>query len=306
MVIIVLKDFRIALRLELAIWVSLAGGEHMAHVDQFLGLAEGVKTDVIQRGNPADDALLCLLVQVAFSDGALDDEELEFLQKVLPGVEDEELREWVEAEAQKSIDFELLAKSLPTVDERWKCLRFAACMAWKDQVLADEERELLDALAVAFGLPSGAVERTLADTAPEKRVLSERDILDALQSLNWSAVQLVSGEIVSPDLQELIPEEADFVARVGLDDVEVMAFYRQGLVARFRQGAAFVKWSELVTYSRSFGLGSSVELHTENGRTWTLVDSRLSGLCMLLERLFGEARKSPSITPNIRLTKGRI
>ena len=43
-------------------------------------------------------------------------------------------------------------------------------MAWKDQVLADEERELLDALAVAFGLPSGAVERTLADTAPEKRV----------------------------------------------------------------------------------------------------------------------------------------
>jgi len=278
----------------------------MTHVDQFLGLAEGIKGDTIERGNPSDDALLCLLVQVAFSDGVLDEEELDFLRKVLPGVADDELREWVEKEAQKSIDYDLLASSLPTVDERWKCLRFAACMAWKDQILADEERALLDNLAAAFKLPAGAVERTLADTEPARRVLSEKDILEALQSLNWNAVQLVGGEIVSPDLQELIPSDADFVARVGLDDVEVMAFYQQGIVARFRQGAAFVKWAELVTYSRSFGLGSSVELHTENGRTWTLVDSRLSGLCMLLERLFGDGRKSPSIAPNIRLSKGRI
>ena len=278
----------------------------MAHVDQFLGLAEGVQTNSIQRGNAADDALLSLLVQVAFSDGVLDEEELDFLRKVLPGAEDEELRKWVEEEAKKSIDYVALAASLPTVDERWKCLRFAACMAWKDQILADEERELLDKLALAFNLPAGAVERTLSDTAPDKRVLSEKDILDALQSLNWNAVQLVGGELVSPDLQDLIPEDADFVARVGLDDVEVMAFYRQGIVARFRQGATFVKWSDLVTYSRSFGLGASVELHTEDGRTWTLVDSRLSGLCMLLERLFGAVRKSPAIAPNIRLTKGRI
>jgi hypothetical protein len=278
----------------------------MTHVDHFLGIAEGIKSDFIQRGNPADDALLCLLVQVAFSDGVLDEEEMDFLKKVLPGVDDAELRQWVEAEAGKEVDFDALAACLPTVDERWKCLRFAACMAWKDQVLADEERELLDSMAAAFKLPAGAVERTLADTAPARRQLSEKDILDALQSLNWNAVQLVGGELVSPDLQALIPEGADFVARVGLDDVEVMAFYQQGLVARFLQGAAFVQWSELVTYSRSFGLGSSVELHTENGRSWTLVDSRLSGLCMLLERLFGEDRKSPRLAPSIRLSKGRI
>lgn len=278
----------------------------MTHVDQFLGIAEGIGSDFIQRGNPADDALLCLLVQVAFSDGVLDEEELDFLRKVLPGVEDTELRQWVEIEASKTVDFEALATSLPTVDERWKCLRFAACMAWKDQVLADEERSLLDSMASAFKLPAGAVERTLADTAPARRQLSERDILEALKALNWNAVQLVGGELVSPDLQELIPADADFVARVGLDDVEVMAFYQQGLVARFLQGAAFVKWSELVTYSRSFGLGSSVELHTENGRSWTLVDSRLSGLCMLLERLFGEDRKAPGLPPSIRLSKGRI
>ena len=278
----------------------------MAHVDEFLRLAQGEKTDVIAPGNAADDSLLALLVHMAFSDGVLDEDELDFLRKVLPGREDGELRSWVETQAQKPLNFDALKQGLPTVDERWKCLRFAACMAWKDSVLADEERTMLNELAVAFELPKGAVERTLSDTSPAKRDLSEEAILDALQSMNWAAVQLVGGELVSPDLQQLIPEGADFVARVGLDDVEVMAFYKQGLVARFRQGASFVQWSDLVTYSRSFGLGSAVELHTEDGRTWTLVDSRLSGLCMLLERLFGETRKAPGVQPNIRLTKGRI
>lgn len=278
----------------------------MAQVDEFLRLAQGQNTDVIAPGNPADDALLALLVHMAFSDGVLDEDELNFLRKVLPGREDGELRAWVESEARKPLDFESLKSGLPTVDERWRCLRFAACMAWKDSVLADEERDMLNRLAEAFELPKGAVDRTLADTSPAKRELSEEAILDALQSMNWAAVQLVGGDLVSPDLKDLIPENADFVARVGLDDVEVMAFFTQGLVARFRQGAAFVYWSELITYSRSFGLGSSVELHTEDGRTWTLVDSRLSGLCMLLERLFGESRKSPGVQPNIRLSKGRI
>ena len=122
----------------------------------------------------------------------------------------------VEGEARKPLRFEALKAGLPSVDERWKCLRFAACMAWKDSVLAQEEREMLNQLAEAFELPKGAVDRTLADTSPEKRDLSEEAILDALQSMNWAAVQLVGGELVSPDLEELIPEGSDFVARVGL------------------------------------------------------------------------------------------
>ena len=83
-------------------------------------------------------------------------------------------------------------------------------------------------------------------------------------------------------------------------------FISKGSSPAFARGQPLSTGRTLVTYSRSFGLGSAVELHTEDGRTWTLVDSRLSGLCMSLERLFGETRKSPAVQPNIRLTKGRI
>jgi hypothetical protein len=103
--------------------------------------------------------------------------------------------------------------------------------------------------------------------------------------VHWDAVQLASGALCSEDLVAVTPATTEVVARVGLERVEVMGLCTDGLVARFQEGAAFLAWSELVTYTRERGLGPALKLHTEDGRSWALVDQRLSGVSTLLDRL---------------------
>ena len=159
-------------------------------------------------------------------------------------------------------------------------------MAWKDGELAAEERRDLSALSQALRLPPGAVDRVLREMSPDdgKRFTSER-ILRTLMDVHWDAVQLAAGTLVSDDLIAVSPEGVEVVARVGLEKVEVMALCTDGVVARFQEGAAFIAWNDLVTYTRERGLGEALVLHTEDGRHFTLVDRRLSGLAMLLDRL---------------------
>ena len=86
----------------------------------------------------------------------------------------------------------------------------------------------------------------------------------------------------------------ELVARFGVEQVEVAAVFEEGLAANFLEGSNFVAWSELVAYTRVSTLGASLQLHTESGRTWTLVDTRMRGLSLLLDRLFGQKRKESS------------
>jgi hypothetical protein len=117
-----------------------------------------------------------------------------------------------------------------------------------------------------------------------QRFTPER-LLQTLMAVHWDAVQLASGDLCSEDLHAVTPATSEIVARVGLEKVEVMALCTDGVVARFREGAAFLGWHELVTYTRERALGESVRLHTEDGRAFTLVDQRLSGLTVFLDRL---------------------
>jgi hypothetical protein len=138
------------------------------------------------------------------------------------------------------------------------------------------------------------------------RFTTER-IMRCLVEIHWDAVQLASGNLVSADLLLALPAGVETVARVGLDRVECVGIADSGLVARFQQGAAWLSWSDIVTYTRAFGLGAAVTLHTEDGRHYTLVDSRLSGLAVFLDRLLGsDERQAAKGSPvKIQQVRGR-
>lgn len=249
--------------------------------------------------NPADDALLRLLAHMVVSDGVVHAGEVGFLGRLLPHLQGKALEEWAREHGDPQLDVEEVAGQITDAGSQWKCLRYVARMAWKDGELAAQERTLLGRLATAMHLPQGAVERVLREMKPDDgaRYTQER-ILKCLVEIHWDAVQLASGELVSDDLRASLPPGAEVVARVGIDRVEVMGLGTTGLVARFQEGPAFLPWSDIVTYTRAFGLGAAVTLHTEDGHAYTLVDSRMTGIAVFLDRLLGgDERRSSSGTP---------
>ncbi|MBW2253045.1 MAG: TerB family tellurite resistance protein [Deltaproteobacteria bacterium] len=265
----------------------------MGRVDDYLDLVEDPSGEGLVLGDPADEALIALLVQVAFSDGVVDDRELSFMEKVLPGRDPEELREWIQLQGSTDLDLEALGEALPTLEERWAGLRFAARMAFKDGVLAEQERDLLARLSVALELPRNAHERVLGEMEGRVKVaVTAERLSQALASNQWKAVQHGSGELRST-LNALVPEGTVILGRIGLDNVEVLGFTDQGIVGRFREGEAFVPWEDVVTYSRAPDLGAAIRIHTESGRCWTLVDHRLNGLGPFFDKLFASPDQRP-------------
>jgi hypothetical protein len=245
---------------------------------------------------------------MAASDGTVHDRELDFLQQVrkdLPNRESVEF--WVHSSARQPVVLDQLSTQITTPDDRWKTLRFAARMAWKDGEIAESEVEFLRQLAAALTLPNGAVDRVLREMRPDdgQRFVAER-ILRALLDVHWDSVQLASGSLVSEDLIGVSPPRLEVVARVGLEKVEVMAIGTDGLVARFQEGAAFLPWADLVTYTRERGLGEALRLHTEDGRSYTLVDARMAGLALVLDRLLDSsaARSDEGERPKIETLRG--
>lgn len=259
-----------------------------------------------REGRPADEAILTLLAHTVVSDGVVHADEIGFLARVRPGRTAAELADWARARADGPLDLEAIAAMVVEPDDRWRALRFIARMAWKDGELAAQERALLDGLVRVFALPQTAVDRVLAEmnVAGKERFPASR-LLDALVALHWDAVQLASGQLVSEDLVAATPPSTEVVARIGLERVEVMAICTDGLVGRFREGAAFVAWADLVAWTRSRVLGESVRLHTEDGRSWSLVDARLSGLAAFLDRLLDTRPAEPgSEPPKVELVRG--
>lgn len=247
---------------------------------------------------PADAALLALLATMAVTDASVDEAELGFLLRILPGRDREALVAWArEAGGEHRPSPETVAAAVHAPDERWRALRFVARMAWKDGSVAPEEEAMLDALATAFELPSGAVARVLREMRPVAAIDAHR-IKEVLDEVRWSAAQFAEGALVSPDLIGVLPPGADVVVRVGLDMVELVGLCTTGVVARFQEGPAFVPWADLVAASRGAGLGEALRLHLEDGTSYGLVDSRLTGLALVIDRLRGgaEPRKGSGVT----------
>ncbi|MFT4623388.1 MAG: hypothetical protein ACI8PZ_002044 [Myxococcota bacterium] len=275
----------------------------MSRIEETLELTADERS-TLHDGDAAHEALLALLAYMASSDGAVHPQELDFLERILPGRSRAGLAAWAMDHASAGeLDVGYVVGSITQPDEQWKCIRFAARMAWKDGDVADDERSLLARLADGFGLPAGTVDRVLRETAPRDAASVDGALLlAAVQAPRWEAVQLAGGTLVSEDLKAVLPADAEVVARVGVDRVEVMALATTGVVARFAEGPAFVPWDDLVSYSRSFALGSTLVLHTEDGRDYTVVDSRLGGLALVLDRLMGRENteeRPPAANPPV-------
>lgn len=276
----------------------------MTRVDEYLELVNNPGSQALTPGHPADDAMLALLVHVAFSDGNVSADELDFLDKVLPGREPDQLIAWIEQVCAHPLDIQAVASALPSPEERWKALRFAARMAWKDGAVEEGEQALLKRLAVGLALGVTAVDRVLGEMQGTAggEVAAER-LSEAVDGVAWASVQVLD-EAVGGPLAAVAPADASPVRIVALDDVVVVALYTTGLSAHFLEGTTFIRWSDLVTYTRVPTFGAAVQLHTEEGGNWTLVDARLRGITLLLDRLFGGARPQPTPKPEIVQVRG--
>lgn len=165
-------------------------------------------------------------------------------------------------------------------------------MAWKDGDLQAQERELLERLAREFRLGPTAVDRVLRELSGRgvEDVDPER-LVEILEDVQWNSVQILE-EAISGPIAEAVSDGRRPVRAIALDDVVVIALYPSGLSAHFLEGTSFVRWADIVTYSRVPTMAAAVQLHTEEGRTLSLVDSRLRGIALILDRLFGSERGS--------------
>ncbi|MFK7928262.1 MAG: DUF533 domain-containing protein [Myxococcota bacterium] len=276
----------------------------MNRVDEYLNLVDNPTSHALTPGHPADDAMLALLVHVAFSDGQVSESELAFLDKVLPGREPEQLVAWIEQVCAHPLDIQAVAAALPTAEERWKALRFAARMAWKDGAIDTGETALLQELAAGLSLGPTAVDRVLAQMQGKAGAhVPAATLAEAVEGVAWASVQVLDEPVGGP-LASVAPVDASPVRIIALDDVVVVALYSDGLSAHFMEGTTFIPWASLVTYTRVPTFGAAVQLHTEEGGNWTLVDARLRGLTLLLDRLFDGERKEPAPKPQIVQVRG--
>lgn len=277
----------------------------MARVDDFLNLVDDPSRRTLELEDSADAALLALMVHIAFSDGVVAPNELAFLTKVMPGRSEESLLQWVQEEMRTSLDWSQIQEALSTTDERWKGLRFACRMAWKDGSIQKEEREILEALVTELQLGSDALERVLAELRVQTSGSVSRDHLVAtIKGSQWGALQVAGGPIQS-DLKKVVSADMAPIARLGVNEQEVAVIFQDGFAAKFLEGDCYIPWTEFVAYTRVATLGASLQIHTESGRTWSLVDTRLRGFSVFFDRLFKtpQVEKRPS-APVIRQTRG--
>lgn len=259
----------------------------MRRVDQVVSLLESQAGSAIRAGNPADDALLELLVHMASSDGVFDDAEIAMLERVLPSWNPTQIRAFIGKVEGSRLDLERLAAALSTEDHKWTALRFAARMAMKDEHLDPHEEAFLGSLSTQLDLPAGALERVLREVAgPPAERLGVEGLRTIINQYQWAAADFVDGPVQSRDLIPVVPQGSTPIVRIGVDQAEIMGLYAEGLVARFLEGAAFLRWRDIVGCTRGVGLESSVRLHTEDGRIWSLIDARMGGIQFLIDRLY--------------------
>lgn len=259
----------------------------MARIAEWLEKMDTRARLALVPGVPADDAILALMVHMASIDGVVRPEELTLLARVLPGRSSDALADWVARVVASPLDYEALRRALVTEDDRWKALRYTTRMAVRDRDLAEAEIAFLDRLARALSLPDNAVAKVSVEmTSRMTERVDGTELERTLKSIGWDAVQFADGEIASPDLVPYVPTDAHIVARIGVDKVEVMGVYEEGLVARFLEGPAFLTWRDIIACTHGSGLAESVRIHTEDGATRTFADRRLNGVVALIERMW--------------------
>jgi hypothetical protein len=257
----------------------------MARVDQFLQIIDDPSLPALSDRHPHDEVLLGLLVHLATSDGVVHGDEFALLRHVRPGLDEGELLAWVSERSAEPFEPSTLALVLTTPEERWSGLRFAARMVCLDGDVADEERAELVRIAAELQLPDTAVQ-TVIDEVVATVVATPARVADALRHMLWDSLVPERDELDS-DLASVVPQGAELVCRVVLkaDDTEVAGLLQEGLVARFDDGPAFVRWVDIRAYTRVPVPGAAFHLHTAAGKH-SVTDPRLGELGRLLDAVY--------------------
>lgn len=260
----------------------------MGALEMFLRVLEDPATaaPVPLGGGAFDDAMRQLFVQVACSDGVVQEAEFSVLERLLPGMSPGEVLEWVADAASNPPAFEALAALAPDEASRRGVLEFAVRVAWADRHLAARERQLLARLTEDLVLPAAALDETLARIIGRGRPVGPGEVTTALGSMAWKVP--ADAELALPsDISAVVPASERLIARLVVDGVAQVALFNGGFAARFTEGPAFVPWDEVRHYTRVPTLGASVAVSDHDGHSFSLNDARLQEVAVLLDRLYG-------------------
>lgn len=258
----------------------------MSRVDEYLKLIDDPKHPALTPGHPADAALLSLLVQLAWSDGVVQGDEFALLQRVRPDLDPGDLMTWADEVAAGTLDLDALAAAAPSQDDRWNVLRLAARMVCLDGDVAEEEVDHLQEIAAHLRLPDGAGRRVVDEVVARGGEVTRAQALDALRNMFWDVLIPSRDELAGP-LASVVPADARPVCSISLDGLEVAGLFLEGLAGSFDGGPAFVRWSDIGTYTRVPVPGAGFHLHTREGRHLSMSDPRLRDIGALLDFIHG-------------------
>lgn len=229
-----------------------------------------------------DDPLMDLLVHLAFSDGVLADDELALLVRLRPDQTVHQVREWLQRFDHGTFDARAVAAA---GHPPFKVLQLATRMVCMDGDVAKEEIVILEDLAEAMHLDEEAPKRAVDEVVAPGGALPEERVLASLRNMLWRKLEPTRDE-PSGELGAAIPGDAEHVATMLHGNDEVAALYLDGFAAYFEDGARFVRFDEIETYTRVPVPGASFHVHTLKEHL-KIADGRMRELGQLLDFLYG-------------------
>ena len=107
------------------------------------------------------------------------------------------------------------------------------------------------------------------------------ELMEVLGKIGQYLTENLCGE-----LGAVVPGDAEHVATMLYGDDEVAALYLDGFAAFFEDGARFVRFADIATYTRVPVPGASFHVHTEKEHL-KIADGGLRELGQLLDFLYG-------------------
>lgn len=234
---------------------------------------------VLEGSHPSDAPLTAMLVHLAFADGVVQDDELAFFERLMPGLSPSEVGRRVEALAVRPVDLAAIDGLVATPEDRHALLAAAARMVGLDGAVATEEVVHLHRIIDHLGLDRDTLRRALDEVVAPGGPVSPAQVTDAVAHQPWDHLIVLPGA-EGPQGGALI-----VLARPGRGDPEV-AVYADALWAHFASGPGWVPWADIVSYTRLPVRGRAFHVRTD-AADHTLVDASFRDLGRLLDRVYG-------------------
>ncbi|MEM6927569.1 MAG: hypothetical protein AAF602_11610 [Myxococcota bacterium] len=241
----------------------------MSRLDDWLTLLDDPTSQLVGV-HPSDEVLATWMVQLAFSDGVVQEDELAFFARLAP--EGTPVARWVEQRAVKPVDLDAIAPLLTSDAERRKLLALGVRVVGLDSAVATEEIVHLHRIVDHLGLPHEAIRIALADVVAPGGPVSADRVTAVVADFAWTRMRTLPG----PGLVTL--------ARPGRSAEVIVE--PDGLWARFDHGEASVLFADIVAYTRLPVRGHAFHIRTDEA-DHTYADPAFQELGILLDRLYG-------------------